>query len=712
VIRTLAEAILLVFLVMYLFLQNIRATIIPTIAIPVVLLGTFAMLAVFGFTINTLTMFAMVLAIGLLVDDAIIVVENIERIMHEDGLSPREATRQSMTQITGALVGVTMVLAVVFLPMALFPGSTGVIYRQFSITIATAMGLSLLVALILTPALCASLLKPVDHSRQRTKGFFAWFNRSFERLSSGYQGVVGHLVRRLGRSLLAYALILGGLYFLFMRLPTGFLPEEDLGTVMIQIQMPVGSTQADTLEVVKRVEDYIHANEKDILMSTMAVVGFSFSGSGQNMAMCFVRLKDWSLRTEPSQKAAAVAGRAMAEFSQYKDSMVFAFTPPPIPELGQASGFDFELQDMGGLGHDKLMAAQNQLLAMAAQHPDLVMVRPNGLADTPQYRIDIDWEKVGALGIPIALVNDVISAAWGSSYINDFLDKGRVKKVIMQGDAPFRMMPDNLRQWHVRNAEGQMVPMSSIASSRWTTGSPRLERYNGVPAREILGMAAPGKSSGQAMAVMEELAGQLGDGIGFSWTGLSYQERQAGAHAGLLYALSIFVVFLCLAALYESWSLPTAVIMSIPLGIVGAVLGMTLRGMSNDVYFQVGLLATIGLAAKNAILIVEFSKALHESGMDLLAAVVEAARQRLRPIIMTSLAFALGVLPLAISSGAGSGGQNAIGTGVVSGTVASTILGTLLVPVFFVLVVRLGSLRKRTGTTSRVIIPGGRPCED
>lgn len=712
VIRTLAEAILLVFLVMYLFLQNIRATIIPTIAIPVVLLGTFAMLAVFGFTINTLTMFAMVLAIGLLVDDAIIVVENVERIMHEDGLSPREATRQSMTQITGALVGVTMVLAVVFLPMALFPGSTGVIYRQFSITIATAMGLSLLVALILTPALCASLLKPVDHSRQRTKGFFAWFNRSFERLSSGYQGVVGHLVRRLGRSLLAYALILGGLYFLFMRLPTGFLPEEDLGTVMIQIQMPVGSTQADTLEVVKRVEDYIHANEKDILMSTMAVVGFSFSGSGQNMAMCFVRLKDWSLRTEPSQKAAAVAGRAMAEFSQYKDSMVFAFTPPPIPELGQASGFDFELQDMGGLGHDKLMAAQNQLLAMAAQHPDLVMVRPNGLADTPQYRIDIDWEKVGALGIPIASVNDVISAAWGSSYINDFLDKGRVKKVIMQGDAPFRMMPDNLRQWHVRNAEGQMVPMSSIASSRWTTGSPRLERYNGVPAREILGMAAPGKSSGQAMAVMEELAGQLGDGIGFSWTGLSYQERQAGAHAGLLYALSIFVVFLCLAALYESWSLPTAVIMSIPLGIVGAVLGMTLRGMSNDVYFQVGLLATIGLAAKNAILIVEFSKALHESGMDLLAAVVEAARQRLRPIIMTSLAFALGVLPLAISSGAGSGGQNAIGTGVVSGTVASTILGTLLVPVFFVLVVRLGSLRKRTGTTSRVIIPGGRPCED
>lgn len=710
VVRTLMEAVLLVFLVMFLFLQNFRATIIPAIAIPVVLLGTFAVLATFGYSINTLTMFAMVLAIGLLVDDAIIVVENVERIMHEDGLSPREATRQSMTQITGALVGIAMVLSAVFLPMAFFPGSAGVIYRQFAITVASAMILSVLVAIILTPALCATLLKPVDHSSQR-KGFFGWFNRFFERMSAGYQGVVGHLVRRWGRSLLAYLLILGGLYFLFMRLPTAFLPEEDQGFVFVQVQMPVGSTQASTMEVVKRVEDYLLTKEADAVQSLMAVAGFSFGGSGQNTAMCFVRLKDWKLRKNPALKASAVAGRAMAEFSQYKDGRAFAFTPPAILELGNAVGFDFELQDMGGVGHDKLMAARNQLLGMAAQHPDLVMVRPNGLEDTPQYRIDIDWEKVGALGVPISDVNDVISTAWGSSYVNDFLDRGRVKKVIMQAEAPFRMMPEDLRQWHVRNSAGQMVPMSSLASSRWTTGSPRLERYNGVPSREILGAAAPGKSSGQAMAAMESLASQLGEGIGFSWTGISYQERQAGSKTLLLYSLSILVVFLSLAALYESWSLPASVIMVIPLGIIGAVIAVTLRGLNNDVYFQVGLLTTIGLAAKNAILIVEFAKILHESGMELMAAVVEAARQRLRPIIMTSLAFALGVLPLAINSGAGSGGQNAIGTGVIGGTVASTILGSLLVPVFFVIVVRMSSLRKKTGTTSR-IIPGGRPCED
>lgn len=710
VVTTLLEAVLLVFLVMFLFLQNFRATLIPTITVPVVLLGTFAVLAAFGYSINTLTMFGMVLAIGLLVDDAIVVVENVERIMHEDGLSPREAARLSMTQISGALVGVGLVLSAVFLPMAFFSGATGVIYRQFSITVASAMILSVLVALILTPALCATMLKPASHT-QRRRGFFAWFNRFFERLTSGYQGLVGRLVRRWGRSMLAYMLIVAGMAFLILRLPTGFLPEEDQGVLFVQVQMPTGATQPQTLEVIERVERYFLEKEKSGVASVLSVVGFSFSGQGQNMAMTFVRLKDWDSRKSPDLRAQAIGARAMGEFARYQDGLVYAFVPPAVMELGNALGFDFELQDMAGLGHEKLMAARNQLLGMAAQHPNLTGVRPNGLEDTPQYRIDIDWEKVGALGVAVSDVTDVVSTAWGSSYVNDFMDQGRIKKVIMQGDAPFRMMPEDLRLWHVRNSDGQMVPMSSMASSRWTMGSPRLERYNGMPAREILGAPAPGKSTGQAMAAMEELAGQLEEGIGYSWTGLSYQERQAGAQTLLLYSLSILVVFLSLAALYESWGLPASVIMVIPLGVVGALAAVTLRGFNNDVYFQVGLLTTIGLAAKNAILIVEFAKSLHESGMELVPAVVEAARQRLRPIIMTSLAFGLGVLPLAISSGAGSGGQNAIGTGVIGGTIASTILGSLLVPVFFVLVVRLSTSRRKTASNTR-IIPGGRPCED
>jgi multidrug efflux pump len=683
VVRTLLEAVVLVFLVMYLFLQNFRATLIPTIAVPVVLLGTFGVLAAFGYSINTLTMFAMVLAIGLLVDDAIVVVENVERIMHEDGLSARDATHLSMTQISGALVGIALVLSAVFVPMAFFGGSTGVIYRQFSITVVSAMVLSVLVALILTPALCATMLKPAKPG-QGKRGFFGLFNRGFDRTANGYQKLVGSMTRRWGRSLVLYALILAAMMFLFQRLPTGFLPDEDQGILFVQVQLPIGATQDRALDVLERIENHFLEAEKDSVQSLMAVAGFSFAGSGQNTAMCFIR-----------------------------DAQVFAFAPPAVMELGNAAGFDFELQDMAGLGHEKLMAARNQLLGMARQHPDLAMVRPNGLDDTPQYRIDIDWNKAGALGLAVSDVTGVIATAWGSSYVNDFLDKGRVKKVIMQGEAPYRMMPEDLARWHVRGKSGQMVPMSSFATAHWTSGSPRLERYNGVPAMQILGAPAPGKSSGQAMATMENLASQLPEGIGFSWTGLSFQERQAGSQTIMLYGLSIIVVFLCLAALYESWSLPASVILVVPIGVVGALAAVSLRGLTNDVYFQVGLLTTMGLAAKNAILIVEFAKSLAESGMDLMTAVVEAARQRLRPILMTSLAFGLGVLPLALNSGAGSGGQNSIGTGVIGGTIASTIIGSLLIPVFFVIVAKLGLSRKEPKkSTTRAIIPGGHPCED
>ncbi|MDY0275824.1 MAG: efflux RND transporter permease subunit [Desulfomicrobium sp.] len=710
VVRTLIEAIILVFLVMFLFLQNVRATLIPTIAIPVVLLGTFGVLAAFGYSINTLTMFAMVLAIGLLVDDAIVVVENVERIMHEDGLSPRDATKMSMTQISGALVGIGLVLSAVFIPMAFFSGSTGVIYRQFSITLVSAMALSVLVALILTPALCAAMLRPVPQGGSK-RGFFGWFNRSFEALAAKFEKIVGCLGRRWLRSLCVYVLFVGGMIFLFQKLPTAFLPDEDQGILFVQAQLPTGTTQEKTLEVLERIEQHFLTNEKKAVESIMGVAGFSFSGSGQNTAMCFVRLKDWDLRTTPELKAPAIAGRAMAAFSQYRDSMVFAFTPPAIMELGNAVGFDFELQDRTGQGHAKLTAARNQLLAMAQNHPDLAMVRPNGLEDTPEYKINLDWNKASALGLSIGDVTAVIATAWGSSYVNDFLDKGRVKKVIMQADAPYRMMPEDIKRWHVRGKKGEMVPLSSFATAEWTMGSPRLERYNGVPAMQILGAPAPGKSSGQAMAAMEELAGQLPDGFGFSWTGLSFQERQAGAQTAMLYSLSIIVVFLCLAALYESWSLPASVVLVIPIGVLGALAAVSLRGLNNDVYFQVGLLTTMGLAAKNAILIVEFAKSLVESGMETLPAVALAARQRLRPILMTSLAFGLGVLPLALSTGAGSGGQNSIGTGVIGGTISSTIFGSLLVPVFFVVIAKMSHIEHKSAVPPR-IIPGGHVCED
>ncbi|NVI83552.1 efflux RND transporter permease subunit [Janthinobacterium rivuli] len=687
VVKTLVEAVILVFLVMYLFLQNFRATLIPTMAVPVVLLGTFGILNAFGYSINTLTMFAMVLAIGLLVDDAIVVVENVERVMSEEGLSPLEATRKSMTQITGALVGIAMVLSAVFVPMAFFGGSTGVIYRQFSITIVSSMVLSVIVALVFTPALCATLLKPVEKGHHATnKGFFGWFNRSFDSSSNKYQGLVGSMIRHRARSMLLYVLLLAGLVFVFMRLPTSFLPEEDQGILFTQIQLPTGATQERTLKVIEQVEDHFMNSEKDNVASVFAVAGFSFGGNGQNTGIAFVRLKDWSLRKDVAQKAPAVAGRAMGKLLQIKDAMVFTFAPPAVLELGNATGFDMQLQDIGGVGHDALMAARNQLLGMASQNPAMVGVRPNGQEDTPQYKIDIDQQKATALGLQISEINRVLSVGWGSSYVNDFLDRGRVKKVFIQGDASSRMLPEDLNKWFVRNTAGQMVPFSAFATGKWIYASPRLERYNGLPSVEILGTPAPGQSTGAAMNAMEEMVAKLPPGIGFSWTGVSLEERESGSQTPQLYALSLLIVFLCLAALYESWSIPFSVLLVVPLGVIGAVLGTWFFGLSNDVYFQVGLLTVVGLSAKNAILIVEFAKEMQESGMSLLDATLHAVRLRLRPILMTSIAFGLGVLPLAISSGAGSGSQNAIGIGVLGGMLTATFLGIFFVPVFFVLV--------------------------
>ncbi|MFQ1941724.1 efflux RND transporter permease subunit [Aeromonas veronii] len=689
VVQTLIEAIFLVFCVMYLFLQNFRATLIPTIAVPVVLLGTFGVMAAFGFSINTLTMFGMVLAIGLLVDDAIVVVENVERLMSEEDLSPLEATRKSMTQITGALVGIALVLSAVFVPMAFFGGSTGAIYRQFSLTIVSAMVLSVLVALILTPALCATLLKPMKHGEFGAKrGFFGWFNRAFDAGTNRYQSGVRKVIKQGVRYSLIYGAMLAVLAVLFMRMPTSFLPEEDQGVIMSMVQLPVGATKQRTEVVLADMRDYFLKNEKDDVDSVLTVSGFSFAGSGQNAGMAFIKLKDWSERKSPDRSANAIIGRAMGYLFSIKEAQVFAFNLPPIPELGTATGFDFFLQDRGGIGHDKLMAARNQLLGMAAQDPTLVRVRPNGMEDTPQLDIKIDYEKALAQGLSIADINNTLATAWGSSYVNDFVDRGRIKKVYMQADAPFRMNPEDLKLWYVRNSAGQMVPFSAFASTEWSFGSPRLERYNGVPAMEIVGEAAPGKSTGDAMAAIEQMVKQLPEGVGIEWTGLSFQERQAGSQAPALYAISLLVVFLCLAALYESWSIPFSVMLVVPLGVLGAIVAATLRGLENDVYFQVGLLTTIGLSAKNAILIVEFAKELYDKGMGLGEAVVEAARLRLRPILMTSLAFILGVLPLVISSGAGASSRNAIGTGVMGGMISATVLAIFFVPLFFVLVMR------------------------
>ncbi|HIC3566718.1 TPA: efflux RND transporter permease subunit [Salmonella enterica subsp. enterica serovar Schwarzengrund] len=691
VVKTLFEAIILVFLVMYLFLQNIRATLIPTIAVPVVLLGTFAVLAAFGYSINTLTMFGMVLAIGLLVDDAIVVVENVERVMMEDNLSPREATEKSMSQIQGALVGIAMVLSAVFIPMAFFGGSTGAIYRQFSITIVSAMALSVLVALILTPALCATLLKPVSAEHHEKKsGFFGWFNTRFDHSVNHYTNSVSGIVRNTGRYLIIYLLIVVGMAVLFLRLPTSFLPEEDQGVFLTMIQLPSGATQERTQKVLDQVTHYYLNNEKANVESVFTVNGFSFSGQGQNSGMAFVSLKPWEERNGEENSVEAVIARATRAFSQIRDGLVFPFNMLAIVELGTATGFDFELIDQGGLGHDALTKARNQLLGMVAKHPDLlVRVRPNGLEDTPQFKLDVDQEKAQALGVSLSDINETISAALGGYYVNDFIDRGRVKKVYVQADAQFRMLPGDINNLYVRSANGEMVPFSTFSSARWIYGSPRLERYNGMPSMELLGEAAPGRSTGEAMSLMENLASQLPNGIGYDWTGMSYQERLSGNQAPALYAISLIVVFLCLAALYESWSIPFSVMLVVPLGVVGALLAASLRGLNNDVYFQVGLLTTIGLSAKNAILIVEFAKDLMEKeGRGLIEATLEASRMRLRPILMTSLAFILGVMPLVISRGAGSGAQNAVGTGVMGGMLTATLLAIFFVPVFFVVVKR------------------------
>lgn len=691
VVKTLLEAVVLVFGVMYLFLQNFRATLIPTIAVPVVLLGTFGVMAALGYSINTLTMFGLVLAIGLLVDDAIVVVENVERVMHEDRLPPREATEASMDQISGALVGVALVLSAVFVPMAFFGGATGAIYRQFSVTIVSAMALSVAVALILTPALCAAFLRPA-HKERNQNGFFGWFNRMFERATGGYHGILVGALSRRGRFMALYLAIAASAGWMYWRLPTSFLPDEDQGVMSVQIQLPAGATETEMLKVVEQVERYFLEEEQDSVQGLMVTLGRAGGGRGQNTAQANIRLRDWDERRRPEQHVSAVLTRATRAFEKIRNARVYASAPPAIRTLGNSTGFDFELQDRAGLGHVRLLEARDQLLDMAARNPLLTRVRAHGQDDTPQLQIDIDQEKAGAYGLSLADVNDTLSTAWGGTYVNDFVHKRRVKKVYVQGDAPFRMVPEDFNLWHFRNDRGEMVPFASFARAHWMFGPMQLERYNGVSAVRILGQAAPGASSGTAMLEMERLARQLPEGIGYQWTGMSFQERLSGAQAPALYALSVLVVFLCLAALYESWSIPLAVILMAPLGVFGALAATSLRGLSNDVYFQVGLLATIGLAAKNAILIVEFARELHEQGHSLVSAAAEAARLRLRPIVMTSLAFLIGVLPLATSQGAGSGSQHSIGTGVFGGTFAATLLGIFFVPVFYVVVSRLFQL--------------------
>ncbi|WP_138469415.1 efflux RND transporter permease subunit [Poseidonocella sp. HB161398] len=686
VIKTLLEAIVLVFLVMLLFLQNLRATIIPTLAVPVVLLGTFGIMAALGFSINTLTMLAMVLAIGLLVDDAIVVVENVERIMHEEGLSPVEATRKSMDQITGALIGIAMVLSAVFVPMAFFGGSTGVIYQQFSVTIVSAMALSVLVALTLTPALCATILKNTPH---KTRGFFGLFNRGFDKVNHGYGGFVGYLVRRPLRVGILYLLIGAGVVTLFQRTPTGFLPDEDQGILFTLIQAPTGATAERTLEVVKQVENHFLDVESENVQAMFGVVGFSFAGQGQNMGLAFVRLKDWEDRPRPDQSAQAIAGRAFPAFMGIQDAFVFPIVPPSVIELGNVSGFDFYLQARGSQTHEQLLEARNQLLGMASQSPLIGSVRPSGLEDAAQYNLDIDWRKAGAMGVSASDVGNLLNIAWAGSYVNDFIDNGRIKKVYVQGQAESRATPSDIEQWRVRNDSGGLVPFSNFAQGSWTYGPQGVVRYNGVPSMQIQGSPAPGVTTGEAMAEMERLVTQLPEGYNLAWTGLSLEEVESGSQAPMLYALSLAAVFLSLAALYESWSIPFAVMLAMPIGVLGALLGAWVGGFENGVFFQVGLLTVIGLTGKNAIMIVEFARDRYQHGEPLLEAVREAARQRFRPIIMTSMAFSLGVLPLVLSTGAGSGGRQAIGSGVLGGTISATVLGVLFVPVFFVVVARL-----------------------
>ncbi|MEH3159050.1 MAG: efflux RND transporter permease subunit [Sphingomonas taxi] len=693
VIHTLIEAVVLVFLVMFLFLQNWRATLIPTIAVPVVLLGTFAVMAVAGFTINTLTLFGMVLAIGLLVDDAIVVVENVERLIVTEHLSPREAARKSMDEISGALVGIGLVLSAVFLPMAFFGGSTGVIYRQFSITIVSAMVLSVMVALILTPALCATILKPHDPKKQEGHGlfarFFRWFNDKFERGQEKYEGGVKRTARSWKRSLLVYALIVAGMVFVFWRLPSGFLPDEDQGTVLALVQGPAGATSSRTDKGLTLVRDHFLKQESANVAGVFTINGFSFAGQGQNAGLVFVNLKPWEDRGGADNKAQAIVGRAMGAFSQYKDGLIFALVPPAVQELGNATGFDVQLVDSGGIGHEKLVQARNMMLGMAAQDPRVAQVRPLSLDDAPQLKVKIDEDKARALGLDLADVNSTIATAWGGGYINDFIDRGRVKRVYIQADAPYRLSPEDVGDLYVRNSAGQMVPFTAFSTLEWANAPVQLTRYNGQSAMQLQGSPGAGQSTGAAMTAMEEIHAKLPPGTNLEWTGLSYEERLSGGQAPALYALSLLIVFLCLAALYESWSVPISVILVVPLGILGALLAAWLTGLNNDIYLQVGLITTIGVSAKNAILIVEFAEERINEGMKPFDAAVEAAKLRLRPILMTSLAFVFGVLPLAISTGAGAGGQNAIGRAVVGGMLSATVLAIFFVPMFFVVVLRL-----------------------
>ncbi len=688
VVKTLLEAIVLVFIVMFVFLQNLRATIIPTLAVPVVLLGTFAVLSVAGFSINTLTMFAMVLAIGLLVDDAIVVVENVERVMQEDKLSAKDATRKSMKEISGALVGIVTVLSAVFVPMAFFGGSVGVIYRQFSITIISAMVLSLIVALVLTPALCATILKrPPDHGTQR--GPFGWFNRAFDKATQTYRNGTRAIIKRAFRFMVLFIAMVVATGWMFTRLPSSFLPEEDQGILISMVSLPVGATRDRTLRVLDKIRGHFEQAEGEYVEGVFTLAGFSFSGQGQNVGLVFTRLKDFNLRETPESSARAIAGRAMAAWSKLKDARVFTLAPPAIQGMGSTNGFSFFLQDVNGVGHARLIETRNKLLGMAAQSPKLVGTRPNGQEDEPQFNVDIDQEKASAFNLSLADINRTLSIAWASDYVNDFIDRGRIKPVYVQGDKNFRMQPKDIGRWYVRNADGDMVPFSTFATSHWSFGSPRLERYNGLSAVEIQGSAANGVSSGDAMNEIDKLVSQLPPGFAHEWTGLSYQERLAGNQALALYAISILVVFLSLAALYESWSTPLAVMLSVPIGVLGALGAAMLFGQTNDVYFKVGLLTTIGLASKNAILIVEFALDRMKQGQPLVEATLDAARQRLRPILMTSFAFILGVLPLAIASGAGSGAQNSIGIGVMGGMIAATIIGVAFVPLLFVTVRRI-----------------------
>jgi multidrug efflux pump len=701
VVTTLIEAIVMVFLIIFLFLQNFRATFIPTIVIPVALMGTFAVMYALGFSINVLTMFGMVLAVGELVDDAIVVVENVERIMSEEGLRPREATIKAMKQITGALIGISLVLTAVFIPMAFFGGSVGAIYRQFSLTLVSCMLFSIFLAMSLTPALCASLLKPVEKGHHlRKEGFFGWFNRGFLATRKNYEGLLARTLNKTPRYLVAYLAIIAAVGFLYYRLPSSFLPSEDQGYFITSIQLPVGATQQRTRDVIAQVEKY-YLSQTNEVAGMVAVIGFSFNGAGQNTALAFVHLKDWSERRGAQHHVDAIIGRAFAELGQIKDAIIYPLNPPPIPELGISAGFDFELEDQGGLGHDKLMEARHQLEALSAANPDIAKNPPmrfQGLEDTPQLKVDIDQAKASALGVSLADLNTALTTYFGSAYINNFVNGNRVQRVIAQLDAPYRMLPQDVSKVYVRNSSGQMVSLASLATLHWIYGSPSLLHYNGFPSLEFQGSAAPGKSTGQAMTAMEKMAGQLPKGIGYEWTGQSFEERLSAKQAPLLYALSLIVVFLALAALYENWSIPVAVILVVPLGILGALLGATLRGLPNDVFFKVGLLTIVGLSAKNAILIIEFAKDLQAQGKGLIEATLEAAHLRLRPILMTSLAFILGVSPLALSTGAGSASRHDIGTGVVGGMITATVLALIFVPVFFVLVRRIFKSSKPTHT--------------